>query len=87
MHNQANYQQPVQNTQSQSNHTDQGDDDDFPEDDDLSQFAVENANQDLIPVDDFPEDGMDDDDLLAAAVAVEDAGWLKCFAYPRDSQS
>ena len=68
MHNQANYQQPVQNTQSQSNHTDQGDDDDFPEDDDLSQFAVENANQDLIPVDDFPEDGMDDDDLLAAAV-------------------
>ena len=54
----------------------QGDDEDFPEDDDLSQFAVDDPNQDPIPIDDFPDDDMDDGDLLLAASQVEEPGTI-----------
>ena len=54
----------------------QGDDEDFPEDDDLSQFAVDDPNQDPIPIDDFPGDDIDDGDLLLAASQVEEPGTI-----------
>jgi len=77
------YQQPDQQINHfQSNHHQQAEDDDFPEDDDLSQFAVDNSHQDQIPtndfpdneMDDFPDDDLDDGDLLLAASQVEEPG-------------
>jgi len=66
----------------QSNRHQQADDDDFPEDDDLSQFVAENPNQDPTAADEFPENGlddfpdddMDDGDLLLAASQLEEPG-------------
>ena len=83
--NQNQHQERYQQiNQFQSNHHEElpADDDDFPEDDDLSQFAVDNPNQDPIPtndfpdddLDDFPDDDMNDGDLLLAASQVEEPG-------------
>jgi len=80
---QNQYQQPHQQINHfQSHHHHQAEDDDFPEDDDMSQFAVDNPNQDPIPtndfqdneLDDFPDDDLDDGDLLLAASQVEEPG-------------
>ena len=73
---QQNFQQPPQHQQvlpqlaqhEQGQHVNQmsGVEEDFPDDDDLSQFAVDGpTNQDPTPDNDFPDD--DDDDFLVAA--------------------
>jgi len=73
--NQNRYQQPDQRINHfQSYNYQQGDEDDFPEDEDLSQFAVEEPNQHPIHTNDFPDDDLDDGDLLLAASQVEDPG-------------
>ena len=79
---QNQYQQPHQQINHFQSHHHQAEDDDFPEDDDMSQFAVDNPNQDPIPtndfqdneLDDFPDDDLDDGDLLLAASQVEEPG-------------
>ena len=72
--NQNQYQQPDQQINHFQSYNHQRVDDDFPEDEDLSQFAVEEPNQHPIHTNDFPDDDLDDGDLLLAASQVEEPG-------------